>query len=68
MSTPLAERFANAKRAQRPAPDRQVNHRPMEEAVIDLAGAWVTELAQAAAVLTGGRPRSGWNTSHAMNR
>jgi hypothetical protein len=42
MSTPLAERFADTERVQRPAPDRQGNHRPMEEAVIALTGAWVT--------------------------
>jgi len=31
-----------ATRVERPAPDRQGNHRPMEEAVIALAGAWLT--------------------------
>ena len=29
-------------RVQRPAPDRQGNHRPMEEAVIALGVAWVS--------------------------
>jgi len=42
MSNPLAERFDNTRRVQRPAPDRQCNHRPMEEAVIALAGAWMS--------------------------
>lgn len=42
MSTSLAERFDDARRVQRPAPDRQADYRPMEEAVIGLAGAWVS--------------------------
>jgi hypothetical protein len=42
MSTPLAERFADAERVQRPAPDGQGNYRPMEKVVIALTGAWVT--------------------------
>jgi hypothetical protein len=42
MSTSLAKQFADAKRVQGPAPYFQGNHRPMEEAVIALTGAWVT--------------------------
>jgi hypothetical protein len=42
MSTPLAERFADAERVHWPAPDGQGNHRLMEEAMIALTGALVT--------------------------